>query len=42
MPGKAKTLGELRASGYKPLNIREEIRNNLIGKIENGEGLFPA
>ena len=42
MPGKAKTLGELRASGYKPLNIREEIRNNLIGKIENGEGLFPG
>ena len=42
MPGKAKTLGGLRASGYKPLNIREEIRNNLIGKIENGEDLFPG
>jgi magnesium chelatase subunit I len=42
MPGKAKTLGELRASGYKPLTIREEIRNNLIGKIRNGEELFPG
>ena len=42
MPGKAKTLGELRASGYKPLTIREEIRNNLIGKIQNGDELFPG
>ncbi len=42
MPGKAKTLGELRASGYKPLTIREEIRNNLIGKIRKGEELFPG
>ena len=42
MPGKAKTLGELRASGYKPLTIREEIRNNLIGKIREGETLFPG
>ena len=42
MPGKAKTLGELRASGYKPLTIREEIRNNLIVKIQNGDELFPG
>ena len=42
MPGKAKTLGELRASGYKPLTIREEIRNNLIHKIQKGEELFPG
>lgn len=42
MPGKAKTLGELRASGYKPLTIREEIRNNLIHKIQQGEELFPG
>lgn len=42
MPGKAKTLGELRASGYEPLTIREEIRNNLIRKIQKGEALFPG
>ena len=42
MPGKAKTLGELRASGYKPLSIRQEIRNNLIGKIQKSEELFPG
>ena len=42
MPGKAKTVGELHASGYKPLTIREEIRNNLIRKIQKGEELFPG
>ena len=42
MPDKASTVGELRASGYKPLTIREEIRNNLISKIQAGEDLFPG
>ena len=42
MPGKANTLGELRASGYKPLTIREEIRNNLINKIQEDDELFPG
>ena len=42
MPDKATTLGELKASGYTPLTIREEIRNNLINKIQKGEDLFPG
>ena len=42
MADKASTLGELRESGYKPLTIREEIRNNLIHKIQKGEELFPG
>lgn len=42
MAEKASTLGELRASGYRPLTIREEIRNNLIKKIQNGDELFPG
>ena len=42
MADKASTLGELRKSGYKPLTIREEIRNNLIHKIQKGEELFPG
>ena len=42
MPGKPNTLGELRDSGYKALTIREEIRNNLIAKIESGAELFPG
>ena len=42
MADKPSTLGELRKSGYKPLTIREEIRNNLIHKIQKGEDLFPG
>ena len=42
MADKASTLGELRKSGYKPVTIREEIRNNLIHKIQKGEELFPG
>ncbi|MXY46781.1 MAG: magnesium chelatase [Chloroflexi bacterium] len=42
MPDKASTVGELRESGYKPLTVREEIRNNLISKIQAGEDLFPG
>ncbi len=36
------TLGELRNSGYKVLPVKEEIRNNLIKKIQSGEQLFPG
>lgn len=34
------TLGELKKSGYKPQSIKEEIRNNLVKKIKNGEPVF--
>lgn len=34
------TLGELKASGYKPLSIKEEVRKNLIEKIKNKENAF--
>ncbi len=37
---KPRTVGELRASGYKVLPVREEMRKNLIGKIRKGEPLF--
>jgi magnesium chelatase subunit I len=37
-----RTVGELRASGYKTLPVREELRKNLINKIRNGEDLFPG
>ena len=36
------TLGELRASGYKVLSVKEEMRKNLVQKIRNGEDLFPG
>ena len=35
-----KTLGELRASGYKPRSIKEEMRENLIAKLQNKETVF--
>lgn len=35
-----KTLGELKASGYKPRSIKEEIRQNLISRLEQNESTF--
>lgn len=37
-----KTLGELKASGYQPKSIKEEIRQNLIKKLKAGETSFPG
>ncbi len=39
---RARTIGELKRSGYKVLSIREEMRKNLIEKIRTGEELFPG
>lgn len=36
------TLGELKASGWHSISIKDEIRKNLIEKIRNGEALFEA
>lgn len=38
----AKTLGELRASGYKVLGVREELRRNLLSRVRENRDLFPA
>jgi magnesium chelatase subunit I len=35
------TLGELRASGFQKETVKEEMRRNLIAKIQTGEPLFP-
>ncbi len=35
-----KTLGELKAAGYEPKSIKEELRGNLIGKLRNKEQVF--
>ena len=37
-----KTLGELNASGYKVLPVKDEMRRNLIAKLRNGETIFPG
>jgi magnesium chelatase subunit I len=39
---KIATLGELKASGYKPKSIKEEIRENLIARLKKGEETFPG
>jgi magnesium chelatase subunit I len=35
-----KTLGQLKAAGYLPKSIKEELRDNLIQKIKNQENVF--
>ncbi|WP_212005340.1 magnesium chelatase [Chitinophaga sp. HK235] len=37
-----KTLGELKKSGYKPVSVKEEIRRNLIKKLQKKETSFPG
>lgn len=37
-----KTLGELIKSGYKPRSVKEEIRQNLIRKLQQKETTFPG
>lgn len=37
---KIKTLGALKKAGYKSRSIKEELRQNLITKLENGEKVF--
>src|SRR5215216_3815024 len=37
---KIKTLGELKKSGYQPRSVKEEIRKNLICKLQKNEGTF--
>ena len=34
------TLGELRASGYRSVSVKDELRANLIRKLKAGEKLF--
>ncbi|MBI4418694.1 MAG: sigma 54-interacting transcriptional regulator [Ignavibacteriales bacterium] len=39
---RATTIGSLRASGYTVLPVKEEVRENLIRKLERNEQLFPG
>jgi magnesium chelatase subunit I len=41
-PQKPRTLGELKASGYKSLSIKEEMRRNLITLIKAKKPIFPG
>ena len=37
----AKTLGELKSSGYQVLTVKQEMRRNLISKLQAKEDVFP-
>src|SRR6185312_12204161 len=37
-----KTLGELKQSGYKRISVKDELRANLVKKLQSGEKLFPG
>ena len=39
---KIKTLGQLRATGYEVLSVKDEIRKNLIEKLQRKETIFPG
>jgi len=39
-PPSARTLGELRKSGYTARSVRDELRGNLLARIRQGIGLF--
>jgi magnesium chelatase subunit I len=36
------TLGDLRQSGYRSRPVKQEIRDNLVRKLQSGEALFPG
>ncbi|RAU83617.1 sigma 54-interacting transcriptional regulator [Pontibacter arcticus] len=37
-----KTLGQLKAVGYQPQTVKQELRQNLIQKLQNKEEIFPG
>ncbi len=39
---KPRTLGELKAAGYRRRSVKDEVRHNLIHKLRQGETLFPG
>jgi magnesium chelatase subunit I len=39
---RAGTVGELKATGYQPRTVKEEMRANLVRKLREGEELFPG
>ena len=39
---KIKTLGELKKSGYKHRSVKEEVRENLLSKLQKKENSFPG
>jgi len=42
MTQRPRTVGELKATGYRPRSIKEEIRQNLRKRLAAGDRLFPG
>src|SRR2546429_4385495 len=42
MESSPRTLGELKASGHRDRPLKEELRENLLARLELGEQLFPS
>ena len=40
MSNNIKTLGELKKSGYKPKSIKDEIRDNLVKRLQKNQPSF--
>lgn len=36
------TIGQLKATGYQYMSVKDELRKNLITKLRNGEDIFPG
>lgn len=36
------TLGDLKASGYRPRSVKDEVRQNLVRKLKAGDDVFPG
>jgi magnesium chelatase subunit I len=38
----AKTVGELRASGWQRKSVKQEVRDNLVARLRRGDRIFPG
>ena len=41
-PPDLRTVGQLKASGYRPCSVKDELRRNVIAKLQSGAELFPG
>src|SRR5262249_9924550 len=38
----ARTVGELRSSGYRSKSVKQEMRDNLVARLRRGESFLPG
>ncbi|HVT82072.1 MAG TPA: sigma 54-interacting transcriptional regulator [Phycisphaerae bacterium] len=41
-PPPARTLGQLKVSGYRSMSVKDELRKNVIARLRSGTELFPG